>query len=281
VEHELHLRVQDRLGFEIERVKRIDHGWDFAVFEVNGEWIVRVPRRPEVREWALKEAALLPRLAPALPVPIPELAIVEDTPDSFFVAYRRLPGAPIDRTADARLASQLGAFLAALHDFPATAGGVADTTVAEWLLEQEAFAKRCEDVLTLLNSSERRRAQGMFDQHLARPPDYELVLVHADLGPEHILCQGDDVRGVIDWGDARVGDPALDFAWLLHGPDETFAQSLLRAYANQGGHVDDQLTARALYFHRVGPWHEVLYGLEQDQPELVASGLAGVRARLP
>jgi hypothetical protein len=29
------------------------------------------------------------------------------------------------------------------------------------------------------------------------------------------------------------------------------------------------------------PWHEVVYGLDTEQPAFVASGLAGVRVRLP
>jgi hypothetical protein len=33
--------------------------------------------------------------------------------------------------------------------------------------------------------------------------------------------------------------------------------------------------------HRLGPWFEVLYGLEQHSRRFVESGLAGVRHRLP
>jgi aminoglycoside phosphotransferase (APT) family kinase protein len=84
---------------------------------------------------------------------------------------------------------------------------------------------------------------------------------------------------VIDWSDACLGDPALDLAWLLHGTDAEFAASLLRAYA--GTEADAPFRARALFYHRLGPWHEVLYGLERGRPDLVDSGLAGVRRRLP
>ena len=86
------------------------------------------------------------------------------------------------------------------------------------------------------------------------------------------------MTGVIDWSDASLGDPALDFAWLLHGTGTAFGDALLRAYGPVPG---DALRARALSYHRLGPWHEVLYGLESERPEFVASGLAGVRRRLP
>jgi hypothetical protein len=33
-------------------------------------------------------------------------------------------------------------------------------------------------------------------------------------------------------------------------------------------------------WHLIGPWHEVLFGLDTDQPDFVASGLEGTTARL-
>jgi len=286
LDDDLRRLVQARLGLEVESIVRIERGWDSTVFELNGEWIVRVPRRAEVREWLRKEAALLPLLAPELPVPVPEVAAFEDTDETFFLAYHKLPGEPLNGAlqvgGEAALAGEVGSFLAALHAFPGAARtGLREITAADWLVEQEAFTVRCEKVLRLLDESERRRAEGMFARQLSRFPDLELALLHADLGAEHILCRGETVTGVIDWSDARVGDPALDFAWLLHGAGEPFAQALLSAYTERGGQVADGLRERALYFHRLGPWHEVLHGLETNQPELVSSGLAGVRKRLP
>jgi aminoglycoside phosphotransferase (APT) family kinase protein len=72
---------------------------------------------------------------------------------------------------------------------------------------------------------------------------------------------------VIDWGDARVGDPALDYAWLLNGP---FAH----------WDVDSDLRRRARFYHRLGPWYEAHYGLFTDKPAHVERGLAGIRDRL-
>ena len=75
------------------------------------------------------------------------------------------------------------------------------------------------------------------------------------------------LSGVIDWGDARVGDPALDYAWLLNGP---FAD----------WNVDPDLRRRARFYHRLGPWYEAHYGLFTNQPAHVEVGMAGIRDRL-
>lgn len=290
MEPELRRRVEERLGLETSTVERVEEGWDSTVFEVNGEWIVRVPRRDEVRGWMRKEASLLPVLAPALPVPVPRLEAVEDTDAVSFVAYTKLSGRPLTATAcrggrGASLAAQLGEFLAALHTFPrglATRAGIADADAADWLEQERELLERCEvEVMPLLAEGERRRARVAFGEFLSRwDGSLEPALVHADLGPAHILHLGSSVSGVIDWSDARLGDPALDFAWLLHGTGEAFGKVLVGAYGGVRP-VDSALSARALFYHRLGPWHEVLYGLEHDRPELTESGLAGIRERLP
>ncbi len=106
--------------------------------------------------------------------------------------------------------------------------------------------------------------------------DFTPVVLHADLGPDHVLCRDGRVVGVIDWSDARIGDPALDLSWCLNGTPDAFASAIGRVYG-----ADTATRERALFYHRLGPWHEVVYGLDTDQERFVASGLAGVRSRLP
>jgi aminoglycoside phosphotransferase (APT) family kinase protein len=80
---------------------------------------------------------------------------------------------------------------------------------------------------------------------------------------------------VIDWSDARIADPAIDLAWLLYGTPEPCAEAVVKAY----GPTDDELS-RALAWHRLGPWYEVLYGLASREQQFVDSGLAGLLERL-
>ena len=83
------------------------------------------------------------------------------------------------------------------------------------------------------------------------------------------------VTGVIDWTDARIGDPAVDLAWTLHGTPAAFADALAAAYG-----VTAEQRARGLLWHRLGPWWEALAGVDFLGPDLVASGLEGILARL-
>jgi aminoglycoside phosphotransferase (APT) family kinase protein len=256
-------------------VRTIEDGWDSLVLEVDG-YIFRFPRRPEVVEWIKREIAFLPELAPKLPVAVPRFEFVGD--GVTYVGYRKLDGVPATGSVRRRTGLDLGRFLVALHAFPverARALGVLYFSPAEWRAWLEGF---CADlrkrVLPLLSPDERLRAETVFSQ----VGGFEFVpaLVHGDLGPEHVLCRDGRVVGVIDWSDARIGDPALDLAWCLNGTPEGVASAAALTYGARA-----EVRARSLFYHRLGPWHEVVYGLDTGQERFVASGLAGVRVRLP
>ena len=254
------------------RIEPIRSGWDSHAFAVDGAWIVRVPRRPETDDALRLEAAVLAAVAPHLPLPVPKPTYVSDASPVCVVAPR-IAGGPA--TARSRTACDLGAFLAALHAIPPSSVPLPAADVATWRAAHEERRLQFEEhVFPLLSEAEQERARELF---ASVEFDFEPVVVHGDIGPEHVLCDDDGrLNGVIDWADARVGDPAIDFAWALHGTDASFAEAFAAAY----GDVTAASTARAAFYHRRGPWYEVLYGLDSNLPDFVTSGLAGVRARL-
>ena len=256
-------------------VRTIESGWDSLVLEVDG-YIFRFPRRPEVVEWVEREIALLPELAPTLPVAVPLFEYLGD--DVTYVGYRKLDGAPATSGLRESTGIDLGRFLVALHAFPverARALGVPFFDIGAWREWLEGF---CADlrarVLPLLEPGERLRAETLFSQVAGF--DFVPSLVHADLGPGHVLCRDGRVVGVIDWSDARIGDPALDLSWCLNGTPEVVSAAVAGAYG-----ADHGTRERSCFYHRLGPWHEVVYGIDTGQDGFVASGLEGVRLRLP
>ncbi|HSI98326.1 MAG TPA: phosphotransferase [Gaiellaceae bacterium] len=259
-----------------EEVSVVDEGWDSLVLELDGTWIFRFPRRPEVAARMEREITLVSELAAALPVAVPRFEYVARN-GLLCVGYRKLAGSPARFGLTERTGRDLGRFLLALHATPhgqAAAAGVPNLGPWAW---REGLEKLCADfrcrVLPLL--PERDRADG--ERLLAAIPEpaFRPALIHADLGPDHVLCHEGRVVGVIDWSDARVGDPALDLAWCLNGTPREVADAVLGAYP-----VDERLRERSLFYHRLGPWYEVVHGLETGQEAFVASGVAGIRARL-
>lgn len=108
-------------SLEVRTFVPIEEGWDSHVFEVNGEWIFRIPRNTQVARHLAKEIALLPALAEALPaaIPNPQWVTLEPT---VCMGYRKIHGKPLrgDQLSSWALdvAEHLGRFLAAVHRFP-------------------------------------------------------------------------------------------------------------------------------------------------------------------
>jgi aminoglycoside phosphotransferase (APT) family kinase protein len=253
-----HGLIAHALGRSPRTVVELDHGYDFEVAIVDDDWVFRFPRRAAVEEALEIEIALLPALASALPVDVPSFEYISRRP--FFVGYRLIRGEPlVDEDPDG-----VRAFLDALH---AVDPAGLPVERPDWV---EAYREQCgkfEDlVFPLLDEDLRPQAKHLFDE-VETLVDFEPALLHADLGPAHLLVRDGRLAGVIDWGDTRVGDPALDYAWLLNGPFTDWD-------------VDADLRRRACLYHRLGPWYEAHYGVFTNQPAHVERGIAGIRDRL-
>ena len=249
-----------------------DNGWDTKATLVDGRWVDRSPRRSEVEPRLRREVTLMPWLAPLLPLPVPVPSIVSEGP--LTVRHALIVGAACPGTSAAQ-GRAVGAFLRALHSVDpeqAVRSGAGDAALS--CAEAQGIRDRMAvDVLPLLPGQVRAAGEALLERMSVPPPDPRLV--HGDLGPEHIRVDGDAVTGVIDWGDCGVGDPALDLAWPRYGAGPAFAAGLEAAYSPEA-----EVLARGLDWHLLGPWHEVTYGLDTDQPSYVESGLAGAVRRL-
>ena len=253
-----HRLIADALGRSPRTILEVEDGYDFEIAIVDDEWVFRFPRRSAVEQALEREIVLLPAIAPTLPVDVPSFEHLSRDP--LFVGYRLIRGDPlVDEDADG-----VRAFLEALHALDPSGLPVERP---DWV---EAYRDQCAEferlVLPLLSKDRRSQAMRLFGE-AETLVDFKPALLHADLGPAHLRVRHSRLVGVIDWSDARLGDPALDYAWLLNGP---FAD----------WDVDPALRRRARFYHRLGPWYEAHYGLFTNQPAHVERGLAGIRNRL-
>lgn len=246
-------------------------GWDSLAVLVDGCWVERRPRRPEVADQLRRETELMPWLAPQLPLPVPIPWMVSETP--LVVRHALVPGKAIE-SADAEHGLAMGRFLRALHAGPATEAirhGLAPA--AETRSSRVAIVSRFRaEVMPLIPVAQRDSALEVLDAAGEFPAD---TVVHADLGPEHVLVDGGRLAGVIDFGDVHLGDAANDLAWPLYGASADFAEAVAAAYG-----LTADLRRRALLWHQLGPWHEVTHGIDIGDDGIVRSGLTGVLERL-
>ncbi|MHC1561136.1 phosphotransferase [Actinomycetospora sp. C-140] len=240
-------------------------GWDSDAVLVDGRRVERTARRPAAEAGLAREARLLPWLAGRLPVPVPDVRVVARDP--LVVRHELLVGEPLDAPDPARGAA-LGGFLRALHAVPlaeAVAHGLPDpSTTQGW--RDRAFDRFAAEVLPRLPDP------GPLAARLDRLRDAPAsVLVHGDLRAEHVLVAGGRITGVLDWSDARAGDPAKDLVWPLLGTPPDVAAAVAAAY---GADLGD----RARDWHAVAPCYAVVHGLDTGDDALVTASLEQLAA---
>ncbi|HET9016939.1 MAG TPA: phosphotransferase [Thermomicrobiaceae bacterium] len=270
-------------GIDVGRVAPLGAGWDGTAFTVGDRLVFRFPRRAEVAARLRVEVALLAELGPALPLPVPRPDHVAPGALDFpwtFAGYPLLRGVPLDAVAlddpaIGRVADDLGRFLAALHRFPAdraAALGVPAFTPERWVERTAALWERALPVVAVRLGDERAaRLDGAWRARLAdrRLLDFTPVLVHGDLALEHVLVDPESGRvgGVIDFTDAMVADPALDYAGL----PEALARRVQAASGESGG---ASFWARWAFCRAATPLHAVLAGRQLGRDDLLEEGLA-------
>ncbi|MGB2695727.1 MAG: phosphotransferase [Dehalococcoidia bacterium] len=282
-------------SLDIGDVRYFAQGWDYELWAVGGELLFRFPMREACVEPMRKEVRLLPELADALPVPIPRPEYVSHGCEAFgwpFYGYRKIEGTPLseallsDQQREA-VAGELGRFLSALHRFPierAEALGVRAHDGPAWRERYRRMQARCERaVAPYFSADERRAVEAFWRSFLGNAAHFAFrpTLLHGDLDGAHVLVDPEigKMTGVIDFGDARVGDPAFDFSGYPEFKEETFdaplREAILAAYELP---LDETFRERAaIYRDRISPFHAVLHGIETGDDDWLQRGLAAVR----
>lgn len=205
-------------------IEEMGEGFDNKVFLVNDKYVFRFPRREKAVSLLEMELALLPELVEVLPISIPNPLFRGEATDTSlwpFAGYTFLRGRTThllnesQRKASAPLLSR---FLKELHQFPVERAR--RLGVPEDELGRLSMAKR---IPTLEENVERLIAQGLWSD---RTPYINLIrsvqnlgdvigdtLVHGDLHIRNLLVNDEGiVSGIIDWGDAHIGNRAIDLS---------------------------------------------------------------------
>jgi aminoglycoside phosphotransferase (APT) family kinase protein len=247
-------------------------GWDNAVWLVDDEWAFRFPRRAIALPGVGHELAVLPVLAPLLPVAIPVPEFVgepaEGYPWAFFgsrlIRGREAAGELLDDGAPTRLARFLGALhgdetrvaVAARHELPRDPNRRADMA-----FRVGRAVERLDEVERLGLADLPPSIDAILEPARELPAPDGDVVAHGDLHFRHLLVdERGGLTGVIDWGDVCRADPSIDLqvAWSLFTPEPR--RAFLAAY---GPVTEEQLlrarvlalflsAVLAVYGHREG-----------------------------
>ena len=121
-----------------------------------------------------------------------------------------------------------------------------------------------------LTISEYGRVRRWWRSFLADEKNWQFTprLVHLDLGHEHLLVDegATTLLSALDFGDAAIGDPAIDFVCLVRSCGAEFAWRVMEAYRNMGGAVDGDFFLRVRRLGAVAPFHAVQFAAEVGDP---------------
>ncbi|MEU4727707.1 MULTISPECIES: macrolide 2'-phosphotransferase [unclassified Streptomyces] len=295
---ELAQYASELLGVELDpaTARPDESGWDFHVTHImdtgGSPWILRRPRHPQAARQLATEGAVLAAVRDRLPVAVPNWRL--QTPR--LVAYPRLPGAQagaedprtlvygwdIDPLAapDAYL-EPLARALAEVHRTPHDALPALEAPTPEAL--RSAVADRLARARSelRLSAARTRRWRAWLDDDSLWPD--RMVVVHGDVHPGHTLVERTPagpprLSGLLDWGNAGINDPAVDFVDMLYAGGPPVLDLLLDAYRRAGGEVRPGMRAHVLARASFLWVHVALRGLDAARPAWVETALSRIGA---
>lgn len=173
------------------------------------------------------ESVLLPVLA-LHGIPVPRMLYVEPGELGSYLVLEQIAEAPIAasfiesgmRWELSALGFTYGRMLARIHAldwehlFPwlADAEALPEDVIDE---QVDAWTVDCEEQISRIPAEYQatsEEALAWLEVH--RPAEVSLCLCHGDYRPENVLAANDDVRAVLNWGEARVTDASYDLALL-------------------------------------------------------------------
>ncbi len=226
--------VRKAVGSIPQTKKRLILGENSEVYDIktedNQDIIIRISRNDnpkfEAEEWAIsksKEAG----------VPAPDVLLtdrIEADGDNLAISVqRKLSGVPLSELARTLTEEQLrnyvvkaGEILSRIHSVQTTGFGHLDshgiapyTSWERYMFSQienaEGYIEAAKKVG--YNPSQVEKALEILHNNRSVFQGIGSRLTHGDYGPRHILITSDEITGIIDFENARGGDPVRDFAW--------------------------------------------------------------------
>jgi aminoglycoside 2''-phosphotransferase len=279
-------------GLEFSRAEINERGEDHQVLVLDDRYVFRFPRHPEHPTGLAFERAVLRALEGRCAVPTPDYRFV--SPDGEVAGYEMIAGveltperfAGLGRAAQERVLGQTAAFLTAMHSLTqADVVAALGHDMPSWPREEtpaglvaDGRRRRLPPIAAAMPTlaAEAEAFYARFETMAEGP----VRLIHGDMTDDHMLLapEADWLAGVIDFGDAEIGDAAYDFAYFWSYGDWAPAFVVDRYELNDPGLLVRSHWHFARY--RVARLGEALeHGWDERAAEIAAS-LPNLLARL-
>lgn len=232
----------------VENASGLDFQVFFATDESDRHWVLRLPRREDVFERTKPEKKALDLVASRVDFEVPVWEIYEKD----IIAYERLTGIPAgtidpsiqnyifeidEQNLPVNFTRTMAETMVALHSIPveeAEKAGI-ETVVPDDL--RKNMKERMVKVRAQFGVSEALWNRWMKWVETDELWPRQAGMIHGDLHPGHIMVdQHSNVKGLIDWTEAKVSDISKDFMGHYRVFGEKGLDDLIEAYKIAGGY---------------------------------------------
>jgi aminoglycoside 2''-phosphotransferase len=213
---------------------------------VNSSYVFRFAKHEAASAAMRVELCLLPILGAHLPIALPQPLFAGHAIDGShaLLGYRLLPGQTLEpelldhlpAASQSTLIAQIAAFARRLHALPLERIDHCQLRRLNPLSYLSQTMRQARPALQpLLPDPVLQYYDKLFKEYTHEPAlhSYQPALLHGDLSPDHLLADLAQTRltGVIDFGDACVGDPAWDLIYIYEDYGLPTLQTFLQHYA--------------------------------------------------
>lgn len=256
-------------------------GQSSDILVINAELIFRFPRYAAGIQQLETEVQLLQALQGKLPLSIPNPRYVQlsNEPGACWVGYALIKGEPLWRedmhqlSGDAQqyYAQQLGDFLRTLHQIPtADLPSLPDDDQVEFW--QDFYDQVQAKLFQFMRPDATHDIQAHFETYFNNVQQYayQRALRHGDFGTVNVLHDATipTITGIIDFGEAALGDPALDYAALQAG----YGADFVKLVVNDEAYLA-KITPRIEFYMGTYALFEALHGYDHDDMQAFEAGM--------
>jgi macrolide phosphotransferase len=237
-------------------------------------WLVRVPRNERAESEQSADLVALRALSAGVRTRLhfSVSAFAGQTPinGTRAIVYEFIYGSKVPLASlDVARATSIGRSIAAIHALPTSF--IADSGLP--VFNSIECLRSCVTII------DRAAATGMVPAALlsrwegateeTRLWQFQPTVINGSLSSDSMLFGGNEVTGVLDWHELRVGDPARDLAWLLAAPDDAVPEVAFDVYNEARGGSDRQVRQRAMLYSELELAKWLLHGTELRSTEIV------------
>lgn len=209
------------------------------------------------------------RLPFLVPWPAHSVRIVGGKHALVHPAFSGRPAQAEDFTISEKLATSLGTALASLHDLPARILQSADCPI----FTADQIRRRW---LHLLDEGATTGAipPRLWQRWEERLEDTSLwsfspAFIHNDLLEQHLYIEDETISGITGFGQAQIGDPARDLAWVVSSSSDDFATWVLATYRKLRLVEDPKFTTRIELHSELVLLEWLLHGVHENNDEII------------